>query len=67
MHAGMTKPQATLLAVATFVFGFGVCVAVFAALDVKAIFLVGPGILVAGSAFAAYKSALDDGPRSPDA
>lgn len=63
----MTKPQATMLGVATFVVAFGLCVALFGALDVKAIYLVGPGIAVAAGAFAAYKRALGNTPRSPNA
>jgi hypothetical protein len=58
----MTQSQAMLLAVGTFVLGLAVCVAIFLALDVKLLFLVGPAIGVGYASYVAYRSALDDGP-----
>lgn len=56
----MTSSRAILLAVATFVVGFGLCVALFAALDVEAIYLVGPAIAVGAGAYAAYHTATNE-------
>ena len=58
----MSKPRAALLALVTFVLGFGLCIALFAVLDVGAIYLIGPGVVVAAAAFSAYRSALRDDP-----
>lgn len=58
----MTQSRAMLFAVATFVLGLAICVAIFVALDVKLLFLVGPAIGVGYASYIAYRSALDDGP-----
>ena len=55
----MTNSQAIMLAVATFVLGFGLCVVLFAVLDVETIYLVGPAIAVGAGAYAAYRTASD--------
>ncbi len=60
----MSKPRATLLAIATFVVGFGLCVALFALLDVDAAYLAGPAVAVAAGAVVAYQGAVR-GDRSP--
>jgi NADH:ubiquinone oxidoreductase subunit 3 (subunit A) len=60
----MSKPQARLLAAATFIVGFGLCIALFAVFDIDAIYLIGPGVVVAVGAFAAYHSARRDDPPS---
>jgi hypothetical protein len=46
----MSKAQATLLAAATFVVGLGLCIALFAVLDIDAVYLIGPIVVVAGAA-----------------
>jgi hypothetical protein len=61
----MSKPRAALLAIATFAVGFGLCIAVFAILDIDAIYLIGPGVVVAAATFAAYHSALRGDPPLP--
>jgi hypothetical protein len=53
----MSKAQAALLAAATFVVGLGLCIALFAVLDIDAVYLIGPIVIVAGAALAAYRSA----------
>jgi hypothetical protein len=53
-----------MLGVVTFVVAFAVCIAIFAALDISAIYLVAPAIAV--GAFAAYRNALDDRSRPPN-
>ena len=54
----MSKARAGLLAVATFVVGFGLCVALFAFLDVDAAYLAGPAVAVAAGAVVAYRGAV---------
>ncbi len=44
-----------MLGVVTFVVAFAVCIAIFAALDISAIYLVAPAIAVGAGAFAAYR------------
>jgi hypothetical protein len=53
----MSNAQATLLAAAAFVVGLGLCIALFAVLDIDAVYLIGPIVVVAGAALAAYRSA----------
>jgi hypothetical protein len=59
----MSNSQATLLAVATFVVGLALCIALFAVLDIDGVYLIGPGVVVAAAALAAYRAAR----RSPGA
>jgi hypothetical protein len=54
----MSKAQAALLAAATFVVGLGLCIALFAVLDIDAVYLIGPIVIVAGAALAAYQRAM---------
>ena len=56
----MTHGQAVLLGVGTFVAGLLACIALFAALDVQALFLPGPAIGVALAAYGAYRTAAGD-------
>ena len=63
----MSKSQATLLATGTFVVGFGLCIVLFAILDVDAIYLIGPAVVVAAAALVTYRSARPGDPRSPRA
>jgi len=56
----MSTSRALLLAVATFVVGLALCIALFVALDVELIFLVGPAIGLGAGAYAAYKSAREN-------
>lgn len=44
--------------------GLAVCAALLAALDVELLFLVGPAIAVGAAAYAAYRTAIADAPRS---
>jgi hypothetical protein len=62
----VNRRQAAMLGVATFVVAFAVCIAIFAALDISAIYLVAPAIAVGAGAFAAYRNALDDRSRTPN-
>ena len=62
----VNRRQAAMLGVVTFVVGFAVCIAIFAALDVSAVYLVAPAIAVAAGAFAAYRNALDDRSHPPN-
>jgi hypothetical protein len=59
----MSRSHALGVAVGTFVLGLAVAVAVFAALDVGWIFLIGPAMGIAIAAHAAYRTALEDRPR----
>jgi hypothetical protein len=61
----MAKPRAALLAATTFVVAFGLCIALFAILDIDATYLIGPAVVVALGAFAAYHSARRGEPPSP--
>jgi len=54
------RSQALLIGIGTFVLGVAICIAIFAALDVKMLLLIGPAIGVGFAAYAAYKTALDD-------
>jgi len=51
---------ALLIGIATFVVGLAICIAIFVALDVKMILVIGPAVGVAFAAYSAYKSALRD-------
>jgi hypothetical protein len=57
----MKRRSAVALAVSTFVVGLAIAVAIFAALDVKLLYLVGPAIAIGAAAFTAYRSAHSDG------
>ena len=48
------------LGVGTFVVCLGVCIALFAALDVEMLLLVGPAVGIAIGSYGAYKSAARD-------
>jgi hypothetical protein len=61
----MSKSRAALLAAATFVVAFGLCIALFAVLDVDAIYLIGPAVVVGAAALATYRSARPSGSHSP--
>lgn len=52
--------QALLIGIVTFVVGLAGCIAIFVALDVRMVFLIGPAVGVALAAYWAYKTALDD-------
>lgn len=56
----MTKSRALLLAVVAFAFFAGVVAALFVALDVEMIFLVGPLIIVGLACAGVYRSASRD-------
>lgn len=56
----MSDRSAALMAVATFLVGVGVCVAIFAALDVSGMFLPGPLIALAIAAHGVFTSARAD-------
>lgn len=51
-----------LIGVATFVIGTAIAVALFAALDVTWILLIGPTVGIACAAYAAYRTARGNGP-----
>jgi len=46
-----------LVGIVTFAVGLALCVAIFVALDVKMLFLVGPVMGIAIAAYSAYRSA----------
>ena len=54
------QAQALLVGIGTFVVGVAICIAIFAALDVKMLLVVGPAIGVGFAAYSAYQSALRD-------
>lgn len=56
----MSQSRAVLLGVGTFVVALALCVALFLALDVDMLYLVGPAIAVGVASYSAYKSALRD-------
>jgi hypothetical protein len=56
----MTESRALLLGAGTFVLCLALCVALFLALDVSMILLVGPAAGIAYASFVAYKTARDD-------
>jgi len=53
----MSRSGAVITGLATFIVGTALCVAIFAALEVKMLFLVGPLIGVGAASFAAYRTA----------
>jgi hypothetical protein len=56
------RSRAILTGVGAFVVGLAICIAIFVALDVKMIFLVGPAVGVGYAAYSAYRTAADDRP-----
>jgi hypothetical protein len=52
--------RAILIGVCAFVIGLAISIAIFAALDVKMILLVGPAIGIGYAAYTAYRTAADD-------
>jgi hypothetical protein len=58
--AHMVESRAILLGAGSFVVCLALCIALFLALDVSLIFLVGPAVAIGYSSFLAYKSARDD-------
>lgn len=60
----MTTSQATMLGVATFLVAFVLCLVHFAVLDIKALYLIGPGIATAAGGYVTYTSALTERPGS---
>jgi len=56
----MTESRALLMAVGTFVVCVGLCIALFAALDVRMIFLIGPVAGIAYASYFVYTGARDD-------
>jgi hypothetical protein len=56
----MSHSRAVLLGAGTFVVALALCVALFAALDVDWLYLVGPAIAVGAASYAAYRTALSD-------
>jgi hypothetical protein len=54
------RAQAILIGVAAFVIGLAISIAIFVALDVRMIFIVGPAIGIGYAAYTAYRTAADD-------
>ena len=53
----MANSRAVLLGLSTFIVGLALCIALFAALDVKMLYLIGPAIVVGVAAYTAYRNA----------
>jgi hypothetical protein len=56
----MAETRAVMLGVATFVVTLALCAALFLALDISAIYLLGAAIAVAAGAFGVYYAARRD-------
>lgn len=56
----MTRSRALLMAAGTFVVCLGLAVALFAALDIELLFLVGPVIAMGIAAHSVYTTAMRD-------